>query len=362
LCTLSFVATLLTTRLEEIAHFAAAGGQGWYILKFAALQIPYILPIVLPISSLISAIVLAQKMSGSQEITTLRASGLSLSTIYSPIFTAAAFLSLFNYYLVSEVATKSVLRSRQLQREIAMVNPLTLLYHDNMVRYPDLLVFTGGKGGQNSAQDITCAIWNGNVNRLSLVKIQNLSYQDPSLVGKNLTMLSTFKPNTPDRYDNLYVENVEQASMDLAGLTLFLKRTTAKVCDDYLSLGLLLSRLDQYRHTETHPSTLPHEKIELQAKLRKGTSEILRRVSVGLAVLSLSVLGLSFGTYTGRSSGYWPIYVVITLAALLVTGIFGAKAFMGNPLIAGAMYFLPQLAIFFLSYFHLKRINEGADG
>src|SRR6516225_5987237 len=101
-CVFSFVAVLLTTRLDEIAHFASLGPEGWYILRFTFYQIPYILPIAIPVSALISAILLIQRLSHSQELTAFRASGMSIMGVLSPILIAGMLLSLANFYVASE--------------------------------------------------------------------------------------------------------------------------------------------------------------------------------------------------------------------------------------------------------------------
>src|SRR5262249_35116763 len=85
LCVLAFVAILLATRLDEIAHFATLGPEGMVILSFPLHQIPYILPIAIPISCLISAMLLIQRLSHTHEMTAIRASGLSLRMILCPI-------------------------------------------------------------------------------------------------------------------------------------------------------------------------------------------------------------------------------------------------------------------------------------
>lgn len=81
LCVTAFIAVLLTTRLDEIAHFASMGPEGFYIILYTLYQIPYILPIAIPISCLISSILLIQRLSRSHELTALRASGMGLKTI-----------------------------------------------------------------------------------------------------------------------------------------------------------------------------------------------------------------------------------------------------------------------------------------
>ncbi len=244
LCVVSFIAILLTTRLEEIARFAASGGSSWTILKFAALQIPYILPIVLPVSSLISAIVLSLRLCYSQELTTLRASGLSLKSILLPVLITSAFLSLVNFYIVSEVATESILGTRQMQRDLTLINPLTLVKNKQLIKHRDLFIDTQNRSlAQNTLEGLIVAIWNSQMKRINLAVVQEISYDEPHIYSKGLAMFSTFQPNEKDNYDNLYIENIADSSMDVEGFSLYLKQKAARVNDDYLKMSLLLGQI-----------------------------------------------------------------------------------------------------------------------
>ena len=49
LCVVSFIALLLVSRLQEIAHFASMGAPPLYLIYFILYQIPYVLPIAIPI-------------------------------------------------------------------------------------------------------------------------------------------------------------------------------------------------------------------------------------------------------------------------------------------------------------------------
>jgi lipopolysaccharide export system permease protein len=161
LCTFSFVAILLTTRLDDIAHFASLGSQGLIILQFTLYQIPYILPIALPISCLISTVILIQRLSSTHELTAMRASGLPLKDILAPILLAAAILSIFNFYVVSELATKSHLETSLLKNELRSVNPLLLLHNKHLMKLKGFYFDTTGASRMGeTASDVILAMPN----------------------------------------------------------------------------------------------------------------------------------------------------------------------------------------------------------
>lgn len=352
----SFIAILLTTRLEEIARFAAAGGSGLAILKFTVLQIPYILPIVVAVSSLISAIVLSLRLSHSQELTTLRASGLSLKSILSPVLITSAFISIINFLIVSEMATESILKTRKMQRELSLINPLALIQNKHLIRHKDVYIDAQNRSlGGSSLQNLTVAVWNNPVKRINLALIKEMGFEEPIITARNMAMFSSFTPNENDNYDNLYIENIADSSMDIEGLSLYLKQKAAKLNDDYLKMSLLLSRINSLK------DELKNGNMELKSNISKAYSEIFRRISMGLTVFTLTLLGSSFGISTGRQRSYRSAYYVIGLTSILLVCIFSAKAFGQYITLSFLFYFLPQIIIIFLAEWNLKRISRGIE-
>lgn len=359
LCVASFIAILLTTRLEEIAYFAAAGGKGWTILKFILLQIPYVLPIVIPIASLVSAIVLSLRLSHSQELTTLRSSGLSMMQILAPVLITAGFLSLFNFYIVSQIATESVLQTRMLQRQLTLVNPLTLIRQKDLIRHKDLYISTQNPAlSRNSLEGVTVGVWNKAARRINLIIAKELVFEEPMIKSRLLTMFSSFLPNKRNDFDNLYLENVADSSMDVEGFSLYLKQRATKLNDDYLKMGMLLSYMQVLKEI-LHQEGV--DKKEIRIKMNRVYSEILRRIAMGLTVFSLTFLGASFGISTGRQPTFRSAYYVIGLASILLVCIFSAKAVMANVFLTACLYFIPNLVIILLSIWNLNRVSRGIE-
>jgi len=362
LCLVSFIAILLTTRLEEIAYFASSGGRGLTILKFILLQIPYVLPIVLPISSLISGIVLSLRLSQSQELTTLRASGVSIWGVLTPVLITSAFLSLINFVIVSEVATESVLQTRQMQRRMTLINPLTLIQQKHLIRHRDLYIAARNPVlSRNAIEGLSVAVWNQSTRRISLVTIKELLFEEPMIKSQNLTMFASFNPNKRNHFDNLYLENVAHSFMDVEGFSLYLKHRATRLNDDYLRMGMLWSHIallkEKYRQGEAGSV----EKKELRVKIKKGYSEILRRFAIGLTVFTLTLLGASFGIQTSRQSSFRNAYYVIGLASFLLVCIFSAKAVMDRVWLSTCLYFIPPAIIIVLSVWNIDRISRGKE-
>ena len=81
----TFIAVLLVSRFKEIARFAALSSDSLKTALFVVYQFPLILPMAIPISALIASLLLFQRLSRGSELTALRASGLSLRSILTPL-------------------------------------------------------------------------------------------------------------------------------------------------------------------------------------------------------------------------------------------------------------------------------------
>src|SRR5690606_32018798 len=119
-----FISILLVTRFQHIARFASMGTSPWVLLKFISYQIPFILPLAIPISCLISALLLFQSLSRSHELTALRVAGLGIFPIAFPLFILSLFIAMGNFTLASELAPKCKNLSKSLAYQMTALNPL----------------------------------------------------------------------------------------------------------------------------------------------------------------------------------------------------------------------------------------------
>src|SRR5690606_38884406 len=100
----TFIAVLLIARFKEIARFTAVTGDFSKTGLFILYQIPSILPIAIPISALITSLSLFQRLSRTHELTALRASGLSLFSLITPLLLCSSLLSILNFSICAEIS------------------------------------------------------------------------------------------------------------------------------------------------------------------------------------------------------------------------------------------------------------------
>lgn len=224
-CVFAFVAILLTMQLDEIAHFAALGAPPVYLLYFTLHQVPYILPIALPISCLIASLLLIQRLSATHELTALRASGFSLLNILSPIILTAAFLSVANFWIASELATQSHLQTNLLKSELRSINPLLLLHNKHLMRLKGFYFEAlGDSQVGESASDVVFAIPNQQQGRIHLMIAKNLKTAPTLFVGQDVAIVTGSPGEKEEEYDHLLIENMGASITHIKDLPIFCKR------------------------------------------------------------------------------------------------------------------------------------------
>lgn len=369
LCICSFVALLLTLRLDEIAYFATLGAEATTIAWFALQQIPYVLPIAIPISALISSVLLVQTLSQSKELTALRSCGFSLKDMLAPVLAAALLLSTLNFYIISELSTASHHTAGQLKNQLRSVNPLLLVNNRLLMRMKGFYFDTYGNSKIGEfAQDIILLMPNKHSSRLSLLVAKKLDVSPEILNGDYVTLV-TSKETKNHRQDGSYkeqliIENMISSKTSIQDFSHLLEKKIWSVNNDHLQLKQLLIRKDEAKQ---HFGELiknqakPLDVKDARHDYYRILSEIARRFSASLAVFSFTLLGLSFGINISRSKSNKSIFFIVFFAALYLIAFFTAKSFDQAIISAVILYLIPHLLIWIASFYNLRKITRGIE-
>lgn len=365
LCLVSFVAILLTTRLDDIAHFATLGSEGLIVLWFTLHQIPYILPIAIPISALISAIILVQRLSGSHEMTAFRACGLSLRDILTPVLISAFFIGAVNFYIVSELATESHLKTGLTKMELRSINPLLLLHNKHLMRLKGIHSDTLGRSRIGEyAGDIIIAMPNKRSDQINLIVAKELEASSDKFMGDHVSIITPLNSNDETKADQLLVENMGSMTTSIKDFSQILQKKVWTLNNDHLKLSLLRERIKDLKSKkavlEQTKENVPLSK-QIDKSIQKSYSEILRRLSIAIAVWTFTLMGAAFGISISRNKSSRGIFIVIALAALYIACFFTAKGMEQNLLASGLLYLVPHIIIIACSLTVLVRVSKGIE-
>jgi lipopolysaccharide export system permease protein len=349
---ISFIAILLVSRLEEIAQFAVMGAKPTYLALFSLYQIPYILPIAIPISCLISAMIVFQRLSQTHELTALRSCGIALQRIMTPILVAGAFLSIGTFYITSEMATSSHLATRKMVHDLCSVNPLLLLQSAKIARLQDAFVQMEPIRNGESAKDLVIALNNGAGERLNLCLVKQIEMEEEKLLAHQVSLISSSP--TGKSFDHLIIENQQLMSSSAPEFAKLLRKSGWKVANDHLKFSLLRIR------TQMLQQNLSHDKHLLRS-IKKCHSEIVRRISSGIATFTFTLMGASFGMEIGRNQKKRGIFAVLLLSVICLIAFCVGKTFDSFFWIASLLFLLPHALITLASIWTVKRINQGIE-
>lgn len=365
LCVAAFIAILLTMKMDEIAYFATLGPKLSDILYFTVQQIPYLIPIAMPIAALIASLLLVQTLSSSHELTALRASGFSLRDIISPILIVAAILSIGNFYVISELSSNAHLGAVKLKNQLRSINPLFLLHNKHVMQVKGFYFDTYGPSRLGEyAQDVIFLAPSKDSNRLNMLVAKELKSTSDHFMGQQVTLLTGRPSNEGEiKGENLVVENFRESSTTIKDFTQMLEQKIWSINNDHLRLPLLLLRIDEAKSElkSARAHGTPAAIKMAVYNLNRGYTEIIRRVSVSLAVFTFTLMGLAFGMNISRNRSSRGVVMVTFLAALYIVCFFGAKSFDYALISASLLYLMPHLVICISALWSLNKTAKGVE-
>lgn len=344
-----FVGIILITRMKEIARFIALSSDTSSIILYILYQMPYIIPIALPISCLISSFLLFQKMSNTHELTALRTSGLSITKIMSPLIFISCLFVMINFFIASEWATKSLAKSKETFFDQTSKNPILLLQRQNLSKLKDCdITMTSDKNNKN-ADDVLFISFNKNNERLNLFSSSNLTINNNELLGKDISFISYVKTDDINSYDTLIIEN--QSSMN----------TKAEN----------LSKIIKSKKTIMNPYHLPFTQLIQKWKKQKGMisnqryesifAEIIRRTTLGLSAFTFTFLGITLGIDISRNKSKKKLIMVSILTLILLSSFVFGKSLKYYAISATLTYLLPQILTIIFSIRTMKKNERGQE-
>src|SRR3712207_3975807 len=122
-----FPYTTLFRSLSQVAKkFGALVGKGlpWTVIaEVFALSLPFIIAMTLPMAVLLAVLYTFSHLAADNEITAMRASGISVYQVLRPVLAWGVFMAAFNFAFVDQVLPRSNARLRALLIDIGRKKP-----------------------------------------------------------------------------------------------------------------------------------------------------------------------------------------------------------------------------------------------
>jgi lipopolysaccharide export system permease protein len=336
----TFVSVLIVSRFKEIARFAALSGDWSKTALFLLYQIPFVFPLAIPISALVAAFLLFQRLSRNYELVAFRASGMSFRTLLGPILIAATLFALLNFTFCSSVAPFCWRESKTLLYRETSANPLLLMQRQNLVKIKGAYLKMDVKREGNEADDFILITHNPKSKRLNLISARHLKIAKSKLFGYGMAILSHL-PKIGS-FDSLLIENEGEMATNALALSEALKKNRPRLEANALTLRQLCMKSSGVgKHA-------PRARVE-----------ILRRISVSIAVFTFTLLGCAFGMEAGRSPSKKGAIFALLLALPVLMSYLGLKTLKTHSTLALCFAFLPHVCIVLASLYRFTHIARG---
>lgn len=357
-----FLFILLSTRLEDAARLIGLGASVHDICLYILYQIPYVLQVALPISSLIGAFYLFQRMSQTNELTAARASCIGLFRLLCPVLLLATTISLLSFDVIFDFSVDCHLAAKQLEYRLRQTQPLAVLQNTRFLQERGIRYdMKGSLISDKNASDVLVAMNDPKTDRFVLIVGKKLTSTDQFLHGRQLALIGT--KQTPDtNFDTLYIENARENVTPLKDLSLFTdKRKMWKATNDYLTLPLLFAKKGQLeikRQAKIDAHKIPKR---TQNKIGQIWVEIARRSSLALAIITLTLLGASFGCSIGRFQSRSRFVYMLGYVALFLGSYLAAKGIQKKTELPIILYLVPHMVLATVSIRRLVLIQKGVE-
>ncbi len=321
---LNLVATLVVFSLVmaigsiiRAIDLIARGASAALLGKFLALNIPYLLQYTIPMSAMTATLLLFTRLSLDGEITAMRACGLNLWSVASPVIVAAFWVAVATVGVAQWWAPVARYGQRMLVAELTGDDPIQWIEPGRWTRdFPGLIVFVGGKESNRLQRVIIYRIVNDRV--LTTIRAQEGRVRPhPTDPSKLLLDLYHVRVEDPDRKDptnplkaRRMVAEYQLQEVDLGRLRqkAVPRKRTSDLTLPELELAIADARRDLDSGLEM-ADTAAEECMKLLVE-RNG------RFAMGFAVVSMSLIAIPLGMRSRRRES--SVGVLLSLAVIFV--------------------------------------------
>ena len=299
-----FTFVLVTGNLVKLADLVI--NKGVDISKVGKLflfLIPFLLSYTIPMSTLSATLLVFGRLSSDNEILALRANGVSLSRLTSPLIIAGVILSLFSVVLNNRILPESHFASRKIVKNIGIKNPTAYLESGTFIKsFKDYIIFIHEIDKKKLNKIRIYQLQEGSPARTIIAKSgEFISLENQSAIKLKLRDGTSDEPN-PRNPLQFYKLNFKTYYITL-----------------YLDEGLSSSK-----HIDKKPKEMNFQEIKDEIK-RLGThhidapaliSEFHRKIAISFSSLVFIIIGISLGIFSRR--GEKTIQFAIALGVIVL--------------------------------------------
>lgn len=140
--------------LIKVFDLVSQGISFWTFLRFTGYIVPIVLTFTVPWAVMVAVMLVFGRMSADSEITAMRACGVSILQIVSPILIITFLLTLLCLYLQVEVGPPLLGESRRFMKTAAIDQPLALFEPGRQIQIENTIIYIDDKEGENGLKGV----------------------------------------------------------------------------------------------------------------------------------------------------------------------------------------------------------------
>lgn len=145
---------MLGARLVQVLEFVARGAPLSAFGQFLLYVMPIVLTFTIPLSVLVSIMLVFGRMAADSEITAMRACGISILQLVSPIMIITILLTAFCLYLQVQVGPPWLGKARYVLQDALTEEPMAFFRPGESISYDNRIIYVDDIVGENGLKDI----------------------------------------------------------------------------------------------------------------------------------------------------------------------------------------------------------------
>ena len=283
-----FTFVLLVGNLIKLADLVINKGIDLFsVLKLFLYLVPWLLSFTLPIAALTGVILTFGRISSDGELIAMKASGISLYRIASPVIMIGIIFSFVSFLMNDQISSNASFASRRVIKEIGIKSPAAYLEESTFIRgFENYVIFIHEIRGYKFRNIRIYQPQEGKPTRTIVAESGEIN----SIPERNIIELKLFNGTSeepsPTDPQSFYKLNFKTYFMSL-DLTKIFKQENIEKKTREMSVTELRAQIEKFRSQQIDPTPL--------------YVEIYKKINMSVAAFVLVLVGIPLGIRAHRS-------------------------------------------------------------
>ncbi|MFO8026603.1 MAG: LptF/LptG family permease [Opitutales bacterium] len=307
---------LMGNAIRDIAELVAAGKLGPLVfLQLIGLLIPYVGAYALPLGMLTGTLMALGRLSAQQELTAMKAAGVSLYQVAAPVFLIAFFGMVAGVLVNLHFAPQSRVAYKQLMGTAVTQNPVGFIEEKRFIHeFPGYVIYMGDRDGS-----LMKDFWIWELDDKKRVKLFLRAAEGEVAFDKQENeLVLTLRDGTAEQRDEANPEAldaVQDKTLYFGELPIALPldqifggRGDKRIRTKYMNFAQLMeARSASLEREAATGSGLSEERMEIQLHLQEN-------FAMAFSVFSLAIFGVPLAIRIGRHESYANLGIALIIA------------------------------------------------